>query len=284
MWRGRDGDGKSEETTYTRVFRIWTDDGADDATVVGARMALTPYFVYPGAVHPNDSRAFCVGARPQNDLGNRGWLMAVTYSTKRELAQQPQNDPIKISWDEEDYERQVVKDRNGKAVVNSAGDPPDPPVTAADSILIAKINLKVAAVPAYLRAYRKSINSAAFTIDGLTVSAKRGRVRRISMGEQLYRGSYPFREVNIELAILDETEDDWEIRWLDAGFRKKVSDGAGGFKREKIVSSDGTEPTQPAPLDGSGSPLVDPTLDNAVFNVTPWYRLKVFAANIPGCT
>lgn len=283
IWKGRDADGSVDDTRYTRVFRIWTNNPADDGAVVGSALATAPWNIYPGRVYPTDSRAFCIGCRPNNDLGACGWIAAATYSTKRELAQEPQNDPIEISWDEEDIEVPVIKDRDGHAVLNSAGDPPDPPVMASDSILVAKIELHVAAVPAYLRAYRKSINSTAFKIDGLTVNAKHGRVRRMSLGKQKFRGSYPFRDVSIELAITDNDEDDWELRFLDAGFRKAVLVSGTTYRMEKITNADKTEPTLPVPLDGNGLPLADPTPETCIYNEVKYYRLKNFVSNIPGC-
>lgn len=284
IWRGRGGDFGADESTLTRVLRIWTNNGADDENVVMAALALPPWNIWPGAAHPNNSNAFCTGCRPNNDLGNRGWIAPVTYSTKKEMTQAPENDPIEISWDEEDIDVPVVKDRDGKAVLNSAGDPPDPPVMAPDSILIAKIELNAAAIPAYVKAYRKSINSDAFEIEGLLVNAKHARVRRMSLGKQKYRGSLPYRNISIELAITDNDEDDWEIRFLDAGYRRKVSDGGSppAYTMEKIVNSDGTEPTAPVPLD-TGQPIVDPTPDNVNFVEVGYYRLKPFIGNIPGC-
>jgi hypothetical protein len=280
IWRGRDADGQLDDTRYTRVFRIWTTSGADDATVVGAALALPPWNIFPGAVHPNDPRAFCVGARPQNDLGPKGWICAATFSTKRELAQDPTDDDIEISFDEEDIDVPVIKDRDGEAVLNSAGDYPSEPIMAQDSILICKIDLNVAAWPSYLRAYRKTINQDQFKIEDLTIDAKHARVRRISIGKKRYRASNAYRSLSIELAILDNDEDDWEIRFLDQGYRRKT--GAG--KLETItLDGDGTEPTTPVLLDGSGDVLASPTPATAVFREAKFYRLQNFVGVIPGC-
>lgn len=291
IWKGRDADGSVDDTRYQRVFRIWTDSGADDGAVVGTALALPPWNIFPGAVYPTDPRAFCIGAKPNNDIGNKGWICAATFSTKRELAALPQDDEIQISFDEEDMDVPVLKDRDGKAVLNSAGDYPDPPPMASDSIMVAKIALNVAALPAYVRAYRKSINLDAFTIEGMAVDAKHARVRKIALGNRKYRGSNPFREVSIDLAITDNDEDDWEIRFLDAGFRRINTSGSGsgsgsggGTGLIKIVNDDQTEPTAAVLLDGNGQPLSNPTPDNAVYRTAGFYRLKAFVGNIPGCT
>lgn len=285
IWKGRDGESTLDDTQYTRVFRVWTNSGSDTADTIMLAMASTPWFVYPGVLYPTDTRAFCASVRPNNDLGNRGWLVTASYTSKQEFAERPENDPVKISWDEEDIEVPIVKDRNGHAVLNSAGDPPDPPVMASDSILIARITCNAASRPAYIRAYRKAINTDAFTIDGLTVNARHARVRRISMGENKYRGSYPFRDISIELAILDNDEDDWDIRFLDAGFRRRMDMGGTPpeYQMQKIVNDDNTEPSQAVPLDGGGMVLHNPTPDTCVFQTVEWYRRKTFVGVIPGC-
>lgn len=279
IWRGRDADGSLDDTRYTRVFRIWTTSGADDATVVGAALANAPWNVAPGKVHPNDSRAYCIGARPQNDMGPLGWICAATYSTKRELATLPENDDIEISFDEEDIDAAAIKDRDGDAILNSAGDYPSEPIMYQDSILIAKIELNVPALPSYLRAYRKTINADAFKIEDITVDAKHARVKRMSIGKKRFRAANPYRSVSIELAILDNDEDDWEIRYADAGYRKKVS----GKLVSMTLDGDGTEPTSPLFLDGSGGQLANPTPGTVVFREAKVYRLKPFIGNIPGC-
>jgi hypothetical protein len=282
IWKGRDADGQLDDVRYTRLFRIFTTSGADDGTVVGNALAAAPWNVYPGATHPNDPRAYCIGARPQNDLGPRGWICAASYSTRKELAAAPENDHIEIDLDEEDIDVPVVKDRDGKAVTNSAGDFPAEPVMAQDSLTIARIECNVVTIPAYALTYRKSINSDTFTIEGLTIGPKKARLRRMKLGKKRFRATNPFRSLQIELALLDDDDDDWEIRFADRGFRKKVTSG-GGHTYEKILSDDGTEPTDPPFLNGSGAPLANPTIDNIVYREVGYYKLKTFGGVIPGC-
>lgn len=276
MWTGRGADSKTDETTFVRLIGVTTNDASDDEDVVYAYINTT-YGIAHGAQLLGKA-AWCISIKIDNNNGPFGWIATCTFSSKVELASLPENDPVEIDWDEEDIQVPVLKDRNGEAVLNSAGDFPDPLPVADDSILVANITFKTAATGAVLKAFRKSINSDAFTIDGVTVSAKHARVRRIKLGKVKYRGSNPYRDGSIQLAILDDSEDDWEIRWLDAGYRY-VDAG----KRKKITSDgDDTEPTTPVMLDGSGGILASPSPATAVFNVTPYYRLKTFVGNIPG--
>lgn len=277
VWRGRGGDSSQDETTYVRVIRVWTDNPADDEDVVAAHCA-TEYGIAHG-VQLTGKSAWCVSVKATNDLGPCGWLLTSTWSSKQEFATAPEDDPVEIEWDEEDLEVPVLKDRNGHAVLNSAGDFPDPLPVASDSILIATITFKTAASGVALRSYRKSINSDAFTIDGLTVNAKHARVRRIKLGKRKFRGSDPYRDGTVELAITDNDEDDWEIRWLDAGYRYLEA----GKRRKATSDGDDTDPISPILLDGSGGRLASPSPATAVFNVTEYYRLKTFIGNIPGC-
>lgn len=57
-------------------------------------------------------------------------------------------------------------------------------------------------------------------------------------------------------------KDGWALQPLDAGFRYR--NGSGELVRA-YSEGDGTDTTQPAPLDGSGGLLTNPTPATAVF-------------------
>ena len=63
----------------------------------------------------------------------KGWTVTAEYSSEFTLAENPTNDPATITWGSEQFQRVVVVDKEGDAVVNSAGDPFDPPIMADDS-------------------------------------------------------------------------------------------------------------------------------------------------------
>ncbi len=61
-----------------------------------------------------------------------------------------------------------------------------------------------------------------------------------------FEATNPYRSVSIEMAVTDEDDDDWEIRFADRGFRRKVPGTTPGTHTyQKILNDDGTEPTEP---------------------------------------
>jgi hypothetical protein len=65
----------------------------------------------------------------------------------------------------------------------------------------------------------------------------------------------------------------WKLSLLDAGYRRKD-----GTQRKIITNSDGTLPTMPVPLDGSGAVLSNPTPATAVYREFTVYETKAFSS------
>lgn len=270
-----------DETVYTRVIGVRMDDVDDDEDAVQAYV-FSLYGIKHGATL-GTKNAWCNNVTAKSFAGSPFcWEYTATFSSKIEMDEDdPVDDPVEIEWDEEDIDVPVLKDRNGDAVLNSAGDFPDPLPVGQDSIMVATITFKTTADANTLTTFRKSINTDAFVIEGKTVNAKHARIRKIKLGKRKWRGDNPYRDGTIELAILDNDEDDWEIRWLDAGYR--YLDSTTGKLKKATTEGDDSDPVQPVLLDGSGNRLASPSPSTAVFNETPWYRLKTFVGNIPGC-
>lgn len=261
------------QRTYTRAFRLESDDKTDGPFTVGSTSGL-PLI---GTAHPEDSSAYCTELQVDNDEPWQGWKVTANYSDARELhPTDPAQDEIKVSWDGEIYQESIIEDVDGDAIVNSAGDYfIDPVPTREASHLIAKIRLSVIAVPSWVISYQNAVNNAAITIGGLAIDAGLAKVQRISVGEKEYRngvGFYPFSyEVHIH-------KDGWRFRPLDAGFREIV-DG----ELVQIKDSNNDEPTTPVPLDGSGAPLALPTPATAVIGNYQIYP-ELDLSQLPGIT
>ena len=119
---GRDGDDDGKARRYTEVYRAVTNSNHDTAVTV---LAAAPAF---GAVYSGDMAAFCRRRRARNEsFSKRVWIVTLAYSTEREIEENPLDDPAIITWDTDPFQKPVVKDRDGKAHLNSAGDPFDPP-------------------------------------------------------------------------------------------------------------------------------------------------------------
>lgn len=265
---GRDGaddvQGKTAVRRYTRVFRAMTDNDHNDANTVVAH-ASCPRL---GSVYPYDIGAWCKGRRA-NSVNKRVWIITATYSSEREMEEDPAADPPQFTWSTQQFQRIYVKDRDGKAIVNSAGDPYDPPVEGDDSRVSCTVSRNVASVPAWVLTYKDAVNAAAFTIDGISVNAGSAKVQSINIGPVQSRNDISFRQLSITLTFAES----FAAEVLDAGFNYKD-----GTDRKKITLADGNEPTAPVLLDGAGAVLADPTLDNAVYNSHDIYNEMDFSA------
>ena len=81
--------------------------------------------------------------------------------------------------------------------------------------------------------------------------------------------------IGIKQIDVPNNEFGWQTVTQDAGFREiNLFDVT---KRINILNEDGSEPTAPVLLDGSGSPLTNPSLDNAVYVRTDVYNEKSFS-------
>ncbi len=264
---GRDGAddvrGRTAVRRYTRVFRATTNDDFDDANTVVAH-ASCPRL---GTVYPNDIGAWCKGRRA-NSINKRLWIVTATYSSEREMEEDPAADPPQFTWSTQQFQKPFAKDRNGKAIVNSAGDPYDPPVEGDDSRWSCTVTRNVASVPTWLLGYKDAVNSAAFTIDGISVNAGAAKLQSINIGPLQTRNDISFRQLSLTITFAES----FDAEVLDAGFHYKDDDD-----RKAITLADGSYPTAPVLLDGAGAVLANPNQDNAVYNTHEIYQEKSFS-------
>lgn len=261
--------------SYTRAWLVKVDSKQDRENVVSAANGLPAY----GAPHPTpiSDPAYAKTISYSRVSGSAlAWIVTVTYSSERELQDDPTNDEILVSWTSEIYQELVRVDRDGDAVVNSAGDPFVDPVPTRDAIhLIAKIKANISSAPDWIVAFQNAVNDAEITIGGLTIAVGLARVQRIEIGERKKRGNATYYPLSYEVHI---HKDGWRLKPLDAGFRK-----LDGTDRVQIRDKDDDEPTTPVPLNGSGQPIANPTPDNAHFlDFTVYDELSLSA--LPGIT
>ena len=283
LWRGRGADFDDEgNRTYDRVFLVRTDDKTDSPWDVAAafnNVALISPVIVIGSAYPDDANAYANRMVPDNHSETPfAYEVTIGYSTRTALADNPLNDPPKIEWGTEQFQKPAVEDLNGDAIVNSAGDPFDPPASMDDSRRTCRISANVAAVPAWFLSYADSTNIAAVTIDGFAFSIGQVKVQRTSVGQQETRNGVSFRKIGIDLHL---REDGFKLRILDRGFRQIVAGSAND--REQVADDEGISPDQPILLDGAGSKLANPNAANAVFLEFEVYPAKDLTL-LPGIT
>lgn len=175
--------------------------------------------------------------------------------------------------------RAITRDRDGNAILNSAGDPILQ--TMEDNTLSFTITANVASVPAYALSLRNTCNSGPITVAGLLIAAEMARFILPSswLSEPKARNDISYYELTYELQI-DEIDKHYG-RPLDAGFRALT--GLVPEKRKTIVNGDGSEPSEPVLLDGEGYVLEDPTPEDAVYLTVKKYPMADYSV-LPGVT
>lgn len=266
---GRQGRNSLGIRTYQRQFRLVTDSRSDGPYAIGSHASLPRI----GSVHPEDASAWCRELTVDNDEPYVGWTVTANYSSERELSETPTSDPAVITWDSEQFQKPLIQDKDGDAVVNSAGDFFDPPAMMDDSRRVVTVQKNLTAVPAWILDYQDAVNSDSFSVDGVTIAIGTAKMQRVSVGAEDIRNGIAFRQVTFTMHL---QRDGWDMQILDAGFRR--IDPGDSTKRIAISLDDGTEPATPALLDGSGGLLSNPTPANAVFKTFSVYKTRTFSS------
>jgi len=265
---GRRAQNSKGVRTYTRVFRLTTSSQTDDAYTVGSNGSLPVI----GNTHPSDGNAYCSDLDVQCVRGWRIWDVTATYSTERVLSSTPTSDPTYITWDTEQFQKPATQDKDGKGVVNSAGDPFIPAAQMDDSRRIVTVQKNLANVPTWILSYQDAVNSDTFTIDGRSIAIGEAKMQRVSVGPPEIRNGTTFRQVTFVIAL---RRDGWAYKLLDQGFNEK--DPATATKRKPIYIN-GHLPSSPVLLDGTGKAQTDPKTANAVYLTFNVYKEQAFSS------
>lgn len=265
---GQRGTNQRGTRTYTRVFKLETSEKTEGVYAVGSAAGL-PLI---GSPHPEDPFAYCVSLTPECNNPWKGWIATAEYSSAIELSENPHLDPVQITWSTEQYQEVAYKDRNGKAILNSAGDYfTDPPPMRDRSRPIVTVEKNMTTVPSWILSVADKVNTASFGLDGVTIGAGLAKVQRVTVGPKETRNGAPFRRVSLEIHL---NADGWALEPLDAGYRHRNDDG----ELVKIVNKgDQADPSAPVLLDGTGKVLEDPTTETAVYRTFNVYSTFNFA-------
>lgn len=263
---GRTARNSKGARTYTRKFRVTSNDKTDGPFEVGSTSGL-PLI---GSAHPEDANAFCVELTVENTDPFAGWTVTANYSDERQIDDDPTNDEAEISWGSEQFQKPAVFDLNNNLILNSAGDPFDPPAMMDDSRRVVTVSKNLAVVPAWILDYQDAVNSDVFSVDGLSIGVGKAKMQSVTVSPKQRRNSTVFRVVNFTIHL---QRDGWLLDILDAGFRRIVSGG-----RENIRNQDGELITAPVPLNGFGQPIANPTVTNCVFRSFTVYKTRAFSS------
>lgn len=246
--------------TYKREFIVQTDNPLVGCKAVALAFSRatgigigTPYFI--GAwdpianigdfYHEADPGSFCRSLIPKVfSADGANWKVSIEYGPwDPRIEENPLDKKLELEWDWVQFEKIADVDRDGKAVVNSAGDYFDPPIVMDDSRPILRI---VRNEPdfsmAYASDYRDSINDGpwygypAYTVKCTSITAKLEYSMNIP-GDNKWYWTLTY--------VFHLNPDGWDKEVLDQGLRS-----SGG---EPIIKG-GVPATSPVLLDGAGEP------------------------------
>lgn len=261
----RTGQNNLGTRTYTRGFTLESTLQSEGPYTVGSH----PNLPQIGDAHNEDPDAYCFEVSITQKTPWKLWTYTAQYSTDKELNRNPLFDPAIITWDGENFEEVAFEDRNGNAILNSAGDPFEN-LMRERSRRVATVVKNVLGVPSWVIEQENAVNSAAFVLDGYLINPGLAMLAQPKISEWKKRNTYNYRTITFQIKL---NRDGWALRPLDAGFSYII----GGQKR-RAVNGDGTDPTTPICLNGSGGILTNPTPATAVFgsfDVYPAYDFNL---------
>lgn len=264
VWSGETfSDELSGAREYEILYRVISDDPEELAVAVRSH----PDIAARGSTFEGDPDAYCTNRRATRREDTRLiWEVTASFAyLENEPEDNPLNDPVKIRWTSALYTRPVIRDNDGDAIVNSAGDYFDPPPEKTFVMWTANIQFNVANRPAGIRGYAGATNNATITIDGDAIAERRARVMGLDITEFQSRNEILFKTVTVAIECLDDDDSDgYDLVLMDQGYRIK----SGGVLKDILIEDeDGNlnRPSAPMHLNGGGSLLTDPTPSTVVF-------------------
>jgi len=195
-------------------------------------------------------------------------------------------------------ERAITKDRNDEAILNKAGDPIIQSVEDNTINIAVTCNVAVdSGVESLVVALRNKVNIAPIRVGRWYIDTNMARVIFESgfLSEVKRRNDTEYLEFSFLISV--DERDYHRGTSLNAGFRQKVWTTSGGtpilpindpnpdggdiYTVETILSDDGSEPSEPVPLDDFGREIVRPQPDEVLYLDTEKYQEGDFT-QLPG--
>lgn len=264
---------------YKSLYRVISDDPFESVQAV---RAVVPQ---RGTPYPSDPQAYAKKRSGSRASDTRlVWEVTVDYEfNKDEPTSTPLEDPVKYRWSSGIYTKAVIKDIDGEAIINSAGDYFDPPPEIEDVRWTVNIQANLSVVPVDILDYAGAINSGSYTVDGVPVEAGKSRIIGLDIGDVQERDDIRFRTVTI---VIEFRKDGFKLEELDQGYRKKNDEDPPELVDILIEDEDGNRnrPSAPVLLDGEGEILENPTPETAVymeFDVYPELDFTILPGIVP---
>jgi hypothetical protein len=263
IWNGRKGSADEKAVReYDRVFRVVTNSSLDGALT--AETAVDPFLgiripnLFSSYIEPNGitfdltaiARKIEAG---QDDADPLTWLVTVSYSNHTDQPElgnpNPLLRPAEIKWSFAQFQRIADIDQFNNPVVNSAGEPFDPPLEKDDSRPVLVITRPEAGIdPGLFYQYRDAINSDPF----FGAPAGTAKVQSIEATRR-FENNFYFWDVTYTIHF---RPDGWDLNVLDQGYNAL---DANGQPTVRILDKYGQALAKPALLNGLGQKLSSAT-------------------------
>ena len=262
------------ERTYVRLFGVITSSATDGAVQVKQATGIPRVYDVYTTSSEQDLGAYAKKVIPQVTDNPKHWHVRVEYDSSFEQEEEnPLDRAAQYTWGFAQFQKVAWKDVDGKGIVNSAGDPFEPPPEIDDSRPVLSIVRNEAAFnPSLAIDYQDAVNSDAF----LGFEAGQVKVANITAVSR-FENNVRYWEVTYEFHFRREG---WTLGVMDVG---RFSTGHVPLwnKDESGQEILGDQVTQDIPLDGSGERLPDPTgPDNVVFRDFTVYKQRTFTVFI----
>lgn len=249
---------------YTMQFMVMADHNNEpEDNVKAAVMTL-------GNTHPQDPRAVCIDIRADqvDDLPTH-WYVRCEFSSvwdQVETASSPENfRPVAVETTRK-IELPLVKDAvSGNPVINTAGDPYDPPLVAQYGVAHWEVRVNFLGRPNWLSALRTTCNNAPIAIYGNVIAIGDALMDEVEIGDQKHASGVAYWPATMQIDV-DPVFHHRQIR-LNDGMNQLISESGTVEKRKCQIQKEDAQ--SPQPLDASGRQIDPATLPGAAY-YTSW--------------
>jgi hypothetical protein len=249
---------------YTIKYLVYTDNAADDAGLVATYVPTVMFQSYSTTLFTDP---YCILKRKSAERVEgqlHFWIVTNEFDSEPiELNSQssapgdsgnnvtPTARPWLVSFDSENQDKIMPKDLNNLDVVNSAGQPFDPPLTvpcAYPTITITGYKTLASDNFTNCANYVNTVNNAVWQ----GFAAKKCKCLKYQLQQEYENGAFWWKKTVVIQVHPDST---WNpVKILDCGTYEVFSSSA-GQKYRQIPDHTGAPVTSPVPLDGTGHAL-----------------------------
>jgi len=279
--------GNKSSIKFTQAYQVLADSENETPT------SIAGLFPALGTRNEDDRRAYMVGKNVTISGDNTClWNVLLTYSTERQISDNPLEDPILITWDTDNLVVPFLYDNQGRAILNSAGTLYGDAIKGDSSSWTISCVSNQAYIPTWIDDYRDAVNSDYCMIDGVMFEPGQCKIKKIHISQLQTRNDYQFRVLSLTIKTAENKQINTASGFRDVkGWSKNVIDESlycwvnvplGESSQEnwilvKCMDMTGVPATKPFPLDGYGEQLIDPGPEDIIYNSFEIYKSLPFS-------